>query len=106
MKINKKELTIEGLQKEYYFLHITDTHAGRESLTMDGISAAERLKEYVEYANEERLSGVLLTGDIIDNPAPENLTLLKMQLEALQVPYLYIPGNHVIWIGRLIQKES
>ena len=89
MKINKKELTIEGLQKEYYFLHITDTHAGRESLTMDGISAAERLKEYVEYANEERLSGVLLTGDIIDNPAPENLTLLKMQLEALQVPYLY-----------------
>lgn len=94
MKINKKELTIEGLQEEYYFLHITDTHAGRENLTRDGISAAERLKEYVEYANEERLSGVLLTGDIIDNPALENLTLLKRQLEALQVPYLYIPGNH------------
>uniref|UniRef100_UPI00402592EB metallophosphoesterase family protein n=1 Tax=Acetatifactor sp. TaxID=1872090 RepID=UPI00402592EB len=94
MKINKKELTIEGLQEEYYFLHITDTHAGRENLTRDGISAAERLKEYVEYANEERLSGVLLTGDIIDNPAMENLTLLKRQLEALQVPYLYIPGNH------------
>lgn len=74
MKINKKELTIEGLQEEYYFLHITDTHAGRENLTRDGISAAERLKEYVEYANEERLSGVLLTGDIIDNPALENLT--------------------------------
>lgn len=94
MKINRKELTIEGLQEEYYFLHVTDTHAGRESLTRGGVSAAERLKEYVEYANEERLSGVLLTGDIIDNPSPENLTLLKMQLEALRVPYLYIPGNH------------
>lgn len=94
MKINRKEITIEGLQKEYRFLHVTDTHAGRESLTRDGISAADRLKEYVEYANEEQLSGVLLTGDIIDNPSPENLTLLKMQLETLRVPYLYIPGNH------------
>lgn len=46
MKINKKELTIEGLQKEYYFLHITDTHAGRESLTRDGISAADALSVY------------------------------------------------------------
>ena len=94
MKINRKELTIEGLQEEYYFLHVTDIHVGRESLTRDGISAADRLKEYVEYANEEQLSGVLLTGDIIDNPSPENLTLLKMQLETLRVPYLYIPGNH------------
>lgn len=94
MKINRKEITIKGLREEYQFLHITDTHAGRESLTRDGISAAKRLKEYVEYANAEKFSGVILTGDIIDNPSEENLAFLKEQLEALQVPWLYIPGNH------------
>lgn len=94
MKINRKELWIEGLQAHDRFLHITDTHAGRESLTRNGIPSAERLKEYVAYANMEKLSGVLLTGDIIDNPSVENLAFLKEQLEALKVPYLYIPGNH------------
>lgn len=94
MKINKKEIIIQGLQGKYHFLHITDTHAGRANLVWDDITAAERLAEYVAYANAENLSGVLLTGDIIDNPSAENLAFLKEQLERLQVPYLYIPGNH------------
>ena len=94
MKINRKELQIKGLQKTYRYLHITDTHAGRENLVWDDITAAERLTEYVSYANAQNLSGVLLTGDIIDNPSAENLGFLKKCLEALQVPYLYIPGNH------------
>ena len=94
MKIHKKELKIEGLRENYRYLQITDTHAGRESLTRHGISAADRLAEYMEYANEEGLTGVLLTGDIIDNPSEKNRKLLRSLLDTLTMPYLYIPGNH------------
>ena len=44
--------------------------------------------------NEARVSGVLLTGDIIDFPSPENLAVLDDALAALKVPYVYTPGNH------------
>ena len=94
MKVNRKEIWIEGLQNTCRYLHITDTHAGRESLTKDGIPAAARLAEYVEYANAERVTGVLLTGDIIDDPSAENLTFLEQNLHTLTVPWMYIPGNH------------
>ena len=94
MKMNRKEIRIEGLKNSYQYLHITDTHAGRANLVRDDITAAERLTEYVTYANAQKLSGVILTGDIIDNPSTENLAFLKEQLERLQIPYLYIPGNH------------
>lgn len=94
MKINRKEIEIKGLQGNYQFLQITDTHAGKAGLTREGISPAERLAEFIGYANREKLSGVLLTGDIIDAPSEENLENLKGLLDSLVVPWLYVPGNH------------
>ena len=111
MRILHRKIRIEGLKKHYTFLHITDTHIAcfektetavraeyakerRRAFSIDGIAPEKRLQTYIEYANEARVSGVLLTGDIIDFPSPENLAVLDDALAALKVPYVYTPGNH------------
>lgn len=94
MRINRKELTISGLQKSYRFLQIADTHVGRAGLTRNGITSAERLEELIRCADRAKLSGVLLTGDILDDPSEENLEFLETLLNSLSVPWMYVPGNH------------
>lgn len=106
-----KKVKLKGLKQSYRFLHITDTHVVRFGegetearaeyarprlvhFSEGGIAPDERLQSYIKYANEERVSAVLLTGDIIDFPSPENLEILRDALEALEMPYLYVAGNH------------
>ena len=36
----------------------------------------------------------LLGGDVIDFPSQGNLSFLEKNLEMLEMPYLYVPGNH------------
>lgn len=111
INVQHKKIQIRGLKKRYTFLHITDTHVvcfGKdESITRieyakprkalfskNGITPDVRLRAYIDYANSVGVSGVLLTGDIIDFPSPENLDVLKESLAALRVPYIYVAGNH------------
>lgn len=103
---------VEGLEKDYTFLFLTDTHviipnedaspqeAENEAARMpmfvpeSGISSAEQFPEWVRYANEEKVDAVLLGGDVIDTPSPSNLEWLAGQLAGLDMPYLYVNGNH------------
>lgn len=106
MKVSVEHLTIPGLQKEYKLLFLTDTHiiVPKEGeacgeryeafCNAQGVPAMEQFPQWISYANEQKVDAVLLGGDMIDSPSEENLAFLQEQLEALQMPYLYCPGNH------------
>jgi len=111
IKTEYNEIQIEGLKNRYTFLHITDTHVvlfgegetperaayeapRAKAFTRNGIRPEDNLLQCIEYANEQKLSGVLMTGDIVDCPSPENIAFLDSALAMLQIPYVYTLGNH------------
>lgn len=111
-QIIEEEIVIEGLNGEYEFLYLTDTHMivqdeadsqqvkenaqarYEEFRNREGVPSAEQFGNWMAYANEEALDGVLLGGDIIDYPSEANIQHLKQNLDTLQMPYVYTLGNH------------
>lgn len=110
--ITKETIYVEGLEDEYTFLFLTDSHV---VIQEDGVSeqeqqyaehrrahfvneedvpSAEQFPEWIAYANEMDVDAVLLGGDIIDFPSGANIKWLQEQLVELEMPYLYVPGNH------------
>lgn len=112
INILEETVFLESVQKEYELLFITDTHVvvrdKHEEETVaayaeerypqfqngEGIDSKTQFEAYIRYANEREADGVLFGGDIIDSPSDANLAWLAEQLELLQMPYLYTPGNH------------
>lgn len=110
--IEEETLYLEGLQEEYTILFLTDTHvvirdekasgqaAENEEIRYsmfvneEGVPSAEQFPEWIQYANEKKVDAVLFGGDIIDTPSAVNIQWLKEQLEQLEMPYLYVNGNH------------
>lgn len=110
--VTEEYLVIEGLQKEYELLFLTDTHViissdeddeqvianadSRAPMFYDaaGISSAEQFPGWMEYANESGVDAVLFGGDIIDYPSEANVTFMHENLAKLEMPYLYTLGNH------------
>ncbi len=111
-KITEETVYIEGLEGEYTFLFLTDSHAAVPDnkapeqerqyveqrygmfVNEEGISSAEQFPAWIAYANEMDVDAVLLGGDIIDSPSDANVEWLQEQLAELEMPYLYVPGNH------------
>lgn len=112
MNVMEETIVIEGLREEYELLFLTDTHvvvrdeqAGGDAALYDnerypifhnaeGVDSQTQFEEYIRYANEQGVDGVLFGGDIIDSPSDADLTWLAGQLQQLRAPYLYVPGNH------------
>ena len=110
--IVEETLVIEGLEKEYDILFLTDTHmivmseedneqvaanAGERYplfVNEGGISSTDQFPAWMEYANDSEVDAVLFGGDIIDYPSSSNLEYLQTNLEQLDMPYLYTLGNH------------
>lgn len=110
--ITDETVFIEGLEGEYTFLFLTDSHvviqddkaseqeqeyaAQRYDMFVneEGVSSAEQFPVWIAYANEMDVDAVLLGGDIIDSPSEANVEWLQEQLAELEMPYLYVPGNH------------
>ncbi len=118
LRIHTQEIIIPGLQREYRFLHITDSHivlcdkeifytvdpniggspASRTAMftSADGVPAQahfDRQREYLlRHAHE--LDGLLLTGDILDFNTPLSNAYLEDFLTSLPIPYLMALGNH------------
>ncbi len=110
--MTEETVYVEGLEREYTLLFLTDTHviipdqnasaqaAENEQartpmfLHETGVTPAEQFPEWVRYANEIKADAFLLGGDIIDTPSPSNLEWLEEQLAGLDMPYLYVNGNH------------
>lgn len=111
-QITEETVCIEGLEGEYTFLFLTDTHVvvqdeksseeeqqyAAERYGMfhneEGVASVEQFPEWIAYANETGVDAVLLGGDIIDSPSDANVKWLQEQLAELEMPYLYVPGNH------------
>lgn len=110
--ITEETIYIEGLEGEYTFLFLTDSHVVIQDdsdseqerqyaaqrydqfVNKEGVSSAEQFPEWIAYANEMGVDAVLLGGDIIDSPSNANVEWLQEQLAELEMPYLYVPGNH------------
>ena len=111
-QIIEETVYVEGLEEEYTILFLTDTHMvvpgeepteqekqnqaerGPMFVNAEGVASWEQFPEWIAYANEQQVDAVLLGGDIIDTPSEENLEWLKQQLAGLEMPYLYVNGNH------------
>lgn len=111
--VEEKTLVIPGLEREYRYLFLSDTHIisldgeeseqqlenalpRRDTLFKDelGRTPEEIFPDWIAYANEQQVDGLLLGGDVIDFPSQGNLSFLEKNLEMLEMPYLYVPGNH------------
>lgn len=110
--ITEETIYVEGLEGEYTFLFLTDSHVVIQDdgaseqerqytaqrygqfVNEAGVPSAEQFPEWIAYANEMEVDAVLLGGDIIDSPSEANLKWLQEQLAGLEMPYLYVPGNH------------
>lgn len=112
MLITEEEVKIPGVEGEYDILFLTDIHAvvvdERESEQIvryglersiqfyngEGVSSAEQMEDWINYANAQGVDAVFFGGDIIDSPSESNLEFLRTQLGRLEMPYLYTLGNH------------
>ena len=111
--VEEETLVIPGLEREYRYLFLSDTHIisldgeeseqqlenalpRRDTLFKDesGRTPEEVFPDWIAYANEQQVDGLLLGGDVIDFPSQGNLSFLEKNLEMLEMPYLYVPGNH------------
>lgn len=111
-EVTEESIVVSGLEKEYSFLFVTDSHMVVKDETdseeikeyadsrypqfrdAQGTASAELFAELVDYANEEKTDALLLGGDMIDYPSEANVEYLGEQLGELEVKYLYTPGNH------------
>lgn len=111
-EIAEETILVEGLEGEYTFLFLTDSHVVIQDeeaseqereyalqrydqfVNEEGVPSAEQFPAWIAYANEMDVDAVLLGGDIIDSPSEVNIRWLQEQLGELEMPYLYVPGNH------------
>ncbi|WP_134088119.1 PQQ-binding-like beta-propeller repeat protein [Olivibacter sp. XZL3] len=74
--------------QRFQFAHVTDTHVGSET-------GAEDLRRTVADINRNKeLKFVIVSGDITEFGADDELKLAKQILDSLQIPYYAVPGNH------------
>lgn len=110
--IDKYEIVIPGISKEYNLLFLTDNHmvlpeteASQEIMDYSdqrlaqfteetGIVSSDQFLSWISSSGEWELDALLLGGDIIDSPSPANISYLNDSLKQLEIPYIYAPGNH------------
>lgn len=108
----EEKIILPNLEKEYEVWFFSDSHivmtdeedseqikeyaSQRQQVFQDEGSddAAFILAEFVRLANEKKPDLLIFGGDIIDFPSHANLSFLKEQLDRLEIPYLYVMGNH------------
>ncbi|MFR9163579.1 MAG: metallophosphoesterase family protein [Lachnospiraceae bacterium] len=113
LQVEEQTIIVPGLVGAYRYLFLSDTHIitlngeetqqqlenalpRRDTLFLDaqGRKPEETFPDWMAYANEQKVDGVLLGGDIIDFPSQSNLDFLEENLGKLEMPVLYVPGNH------------
>ncbi|BBH19551.1 hypothetical protein Back11_08960 [Paenibacillus baekrokdamisoli] len=117
VKSSQEETTIiiPGLAKDLRIMQITDTHLcevyqqeGEELRRIAGerhsgfrgqgqpgdFTLTDLLHEHIRLSNENKVDGVVFTGDIIDFPSVKNLDVMRSAFGDIQMPYLYMLGNH------------
>ncbi len=111
IQVTEEKLTIPGIRNEYHFFLIADTHISlcdeRDSSLMEkagsrkqafeqesGKTAARTFQNLVTQANDRGVDLAVFAGDIIDSAMYASIDFVKKQFDRLQMPYMYIAGNH------------
>lgn len=110
--VKTQAIQVGGLKKTYRFLFVSDTHVivpdAQDELRVQELGSSrmnyfrnrkwmtseEQFPYWMEYANKNHVDGLLMGGDIIDYPSFANIRYMKNNLDTLQMPYLYVFGNH------------
>ena len=124
LHINNYEINIDGLNSEYKFLFITDSHVineNREDLGWFGstdkrgfkdsnsISSADNFPLWISYANNHKVNALIMGGDIIDYLSNNNVRFIKSKLKSLKTQWIYTLGNHdsyIPWKNRFNNKNN
>ncbi|MBR5514841.1 MAG: S-layer homology domain-containing protein [Clostridia bacterium] len=108
------DIKIEGLTKNYKFLHVSDAHltltdetdlpeviahqkdrgVAFDAQVTDGVKKEDRLANAYKYAEAEGCNSIFLTGDIIDTPSNGNIAYLESLVKGSSVHSAYVLGNH------------
>lgn len=94
--INEEYIIIDDLESTYKILYLTDMNIDLEKdryVNINGISAAEQFKAWIQLANLRGVDAVLLGGNTLYSYSEQNVKFLKEQLELLEMPYLYLVGD-------------
>lgn len=113
LNLLEREIVIPNLNREYVFLYVSDQHvyaSDEEIVTSWGIDKKTRLEtfrynandmtsdlqfsEWLKIAEESKMDGMLLGGDIIDFSDEKNVGWIQSKLDNMEIPYLYTLGNH------------
>ncbi|MBR5376225.1 MAG: metallophosphoesterase [Lachnospiraceae bacterium] len=60
----------------------------------NGRPAYQTFHEFIDYANAENPDLFILGGDILDSAMMASVNFLQQELSTLDVPYMYMLGNH------------
>jgi Icc protein len=94
-----KQLPNKNKTEPYRVIQITDPHLfADESMKLVGMNCQEGLQDVIELVkeHEKSIDCVLCTGDIAQDASQEAYTRFAAQINALNAPQLWIPGNHDI----------
>jgi outer membrane protein assembly factor BamB/predicted phosphohydrolase len=76
-------------QSCFKFAHVSDTHVGGAPTAIDDLRSTVR-----DINGDPSLKFVIITGDITEFGADDELSLAKQVLDSLNKPWYIIPGNH------------
>ncbi|MBO4374763.1 MAG: metallophosphoesterase [Lachnospiraceae bacterium] len=111
INIYEKTIEIDGLERDADILFIADMHISLcddrdmdvydkavyrygNMLDANGRPAYQTFHEFVDYANTEDPDLFILGGDILDSAMMASVNFLEQELSTLDVPYMYMLGNH------------
>ena len=110
-QIEKTEIRIPGLKKEYTFLQISDAHICH-ARRGDSIAAKEKAEKHtaawtqkeieprdafcdaLSYADQIGADALFMTGDCMDYYSESNIACMQFHLKYQKAEMLYVPGNH------------
>ena len=111
--VTEETLILPGITKNYELLVLSDQHIAikthsyineqlgttedRMFYNENGTPASEIFVQWIDYANEKQVDGVLFCGDMIDYYTPTNAQFLKECVDQLTMPYLSVIGNHEMY---------
>lgn len=112
-------VAIEGLDREYTFVWVSDLHLVTDheagdgngdarpeyldaidkryeelAITEDGVHAEELWPEIVRFINCGDYDGAIFGGDMMDYCSNSNVKTIKEGLDQLHIPYMYVRADH------------
>lgn len=111
IRIQKEQLAIPGVRREYDFFLIADTHISlcdgrdpgllekartrREAFEQEsGKIAARTFHNLITQSVRNHTDLTIFAGDITDSAMYASIDFVRKEMDRLDMPYLYVTGNH------------